>query len=139
MFVQVCFICSVLFVAWSMSALLTKTGEWECDRDAPGGGWGDEKGAACRSERRRDICNVITRTNSSTELFAFFFFWGGGMSRAKRVKARPAFFPTYFSILNDVRLMGGTARLEVSDILFAHAGPSQQRMWSGHSLFKKNL
>uniref|UniRef100_A0A1A8H4P9 Solute carrier family 24 (Sodium/potassium/calcium exchanger), member 4b n=1 Tax=Nothobranchius korthausae TaxID=1143690 RepID=A0A1A8H4P9_9TELE len=26
MFVQVCFICSVLFVAWSMSALLTKTG-----------------------------------------------------------------------------------------------------------------
>lgn len=26
--VQVCFICSVLFVAWSMSALLTKTGEW---------------------------------------------------------------------------------------------------------------
>lgn len=27
LFVQVCFICSVLFVAWSMSALLTKTGE----------------------------------------------------------------------------------------------------------------
>ncbi|XP_071323984.1 sodium/potassium/calcium exchanger 4 isoform X2 [Trachinotus anak] len=26
LFVQVCFICSVLFVAWSMSALLTKTG-----------------------------------------------------------------------------------------------------------------
>lgn len=25
--VQVCFVCSVLFVAWSMSALLTKTGE----------------------------------------------------------------------------------------------------------------
>ncbi|MEQ2193867.1 hypothetical protein XENOCAPTIV_016489 [Xenoophorus captivus] len=25
LFVQVCFICSVLFVAWSMSALLTKT------------------------------------------------------------------------------------------------------------------
>lgn len=29
LFVQVCFICSVLFVAWSMSALLTKTGECE--------------------------------------------------------------------------------------------------------------
>lgn len=28
LFVQVCFICSALFVAWSMSALLTKTGEW---------------------------------------------------------------------------------------------------------------
>lgn len=28
LFVQVCFICSVLFVAWTMSALLTKTGEW---------------------------------------------------------------------------------------------------------------
>lgn len=27
LFVQVCFICSVLFVAWTMSALLTKTGE----------------------------------------------------------------------------------------------------------------
>lgn len=27
LFVQVCFVCSVLFVAWSMSALLTKTGE----------------------------------------------------------------------------------------------------------------
>lgn len=27
LFVQVCFICSVLFAAWSMSALLTKTGE----------------------------------------------------------------------------------------------------------------
>lgn len=28
LFVQVCFICSVLFLAWCMSALLTKTGEW---------------------------------------------------------------------------------------------------------------
>lgn len=27
LFVQVCFICSVLFVAWSMSVILTKTGE----------------------------------------------------------------------------------------------------------------
>lgn len=27
LFIQVCFVCSVLFVAWSMSALLTKTGE----------------------------------------------------------------------------------------------------------------
>ena len=27
LFVQVCFVCSVLFAAWSMSALLTKTGE----------------------------------------------------------------------------------------------------------------
>lgn len=29
LFVQVCFLCSVLFMAWSMSALLTKTGECE--------------------------------------------------------------------------------------------------------------
>lgn len=28
LFVQVCFICSALFAAWSMSVLLTKTGEW---------------------------------------------------------------------------------------------------------------
>lgn len=28
LFVQVCFVCSVLFAAWSMSALLTKTGEF---------------------------------------------------------------------------------------------------------------
>lgn len=27
LFVQVCFICSVLFMAWCMSALLTKAGE----------------------------------------------------------------------------------------------------------------
>lgn len=27
LFVQVCFICSILVAAWSMSALLTKTGE----------------------------------------------------------------------------------------------------------------
>lgn len=37
LFVQVCFICSVLFVAWSMSALLTKTGECVC-RGCGGGG-----------------------------------------------------------------------------------------------------
>lgn len=29
LFVQVCFICSVLFVAWTMSALLTRAGEWD--------------------------------------------------------------------------------------------------------------
>lgn len=28
LFVQVCFICSVLFLAWCMSVLLTKTGKW---------------------------------------------------------------------------------------------------------------
>uniref|UniRef100_A0A673AWZ8 Solute carrier family 24 member 4b n=1 Tax=Sphaeramia orbicularis TaxID=375764 RepID=A0A673AWZ8_9TELE len=42
LFVQVCFICSVLFVAWSMSALLTKTGEW-------GGGVRGER----KEEKRR--------------------------------------------------------------------------------------
>lgn len=31
LFVQVCFICSALFLAWAMSALLTKTGEWGGD------------------------------------------------------------------------------------------------------------
>lgn len=38
LFVQVCFICSVLFVAWTMSVLLTKTGE--CTRGGYKGTWG---------------------------------------------------------------------------------------------------
>lgn len=50
LFVQVCFICSVLFVAWSMSALLTKTGE--CAR-------GSRRGVP---ERVRHLqCNHTTR------------------------------------------------------------------------------
>lgn len=44
--VQVCFICSVLFAAWSMSALLTKTGECRCLRGAGGRGRGGGAGAA---------------------------------------------------------------------------------------------
>lgn len=41
LFVQVCFICSVLFVAWSMSALLTKTGHGMLVEGQPGQGhWG---------------------------------------------------------------------------------------------------
>ncbi|XP_054871885.1 sodium/potassium/calcium exchanger 4 isoform X3 [Amphiprion ocellaris] len=36
LFVQVCFICSVLFIAWSMSALLTKTGHGMIVEGHPG-------------------------------------------------------------------------------------------------------
>lgn len=41
--VQVCFVCSVLFAAWSMSALLTKTGEC-CWLVVRRGGGGDGSG-----------------------------------------------------------------------------------------------
>ncbi|XP_034018024.1 sodium/potassium/calcium exchanger 4 isoform X2 [Thalassophryne amazonica] len=40
LFVQVCFICSVLFVAWSMSALLTNTGHGLVDVDYDDRHWG---------------------------------------------------------------------------------------------------
>ncbi|KAI1897832.1 hypothetical protein AGOR_G00087330 [Albula goreensis] len=42
LFVQVCFICSVLFIAWCMSALLTKTGHGMIMEGNPGphGHWG---------------------------------------------------------------------------------------------------
>lgn len=50
LFVQVCFICSVLFVAWSMSALLTKTGE--CEWVTRGGCTEGKRGAS-------DICRMI--------------------------------------------------------------------------------
>lgn len=44
LFVQVCFICSVLFAAWSMSALLTKTGELEPGKTAENhGAWRTEQ------------------------------------------------------------------------------------------------
>lgn len=51
LFVQVCFICSVLFVAWSMSALLTKTGE--C-----GGRSGGSRGDGTE-QSTSDVCSVI--------------------------------------------------------------------------------
>lgn len=38
LFVQVCFICSVLFMAWCMSALLTKAGECRGGEDGREGG-----------------------------------------------------------------------------------------------------
>lgn len=51
LFVQVCFICSVLFVAWTMSALLTKTGEWgETD--------GMHRGTESRKQLRNLQCNL---------------------------------------------------------------------------------
>ncbi|XP_073348380.1 sodium/potassium/calcium exchanger 4 isoform X2 [Pagrus major] len=40
LFVQVCFVCSVLFVAWSMSALLTKTGHGMIVEGHPDEHWG---------------------------------------------------------------------------------------------------
>lgn len=53
LFVQVCFVCSVLFAAWSMSALLTKTGEcsWLVVRHGGGGGGGGGGG-------ERDCCQI---------------------------------------------------------------------------------
>lgn len=55
LFVQVCFICSVLFVAWSMSALLTKTGECGEKTSTGGVGYGDPRTEQGASE----ICSVI--------------------------------------------------------------------------------
>lgn len=57
LFVQVCFICSVLFVAWSMSAVLTKTGECVC--------WGGSAemhrgtGSRGREQNGPEICSEI--------------------------------------------------------------------------------
>lgn len=69
LFVQVCFICSVLFVAWCMSVLLTKTGK------CPYMFWW------CWTSLFMRVIIVLCIINSpiqgsSTDLsFFFFFFW----------------------------------------------------------------
>lgn len=61
LFVQVCFVCSVLFAAWSMSALLTKTGEccWFMVQHGGGGGGGGGRG-----DDERDYVIMQTIANS---------------------------------------------------------------------------
>ena len=58
LFVQVCFVCSVLFVAWSMSVVLTKTGEWRSGkRPLRCTGRGAEDGARKSAVKSRTSVN----------------------------------------------------------------------------------
>lgn len=87
LFVQVCFICSVLFVAWSMSALLTKTGEcvlgwmdgWMVLEERSRATVGECRGVRSPAEMHRggresgntEICSVImhnTHTRAHTHI-----------------------------------------------------------------------
>lgn len=62
LFVQACFICSVLFVAWSMSALLTKTGE--CLWRGGGGALRCAVGTGNRGRERFTAKNCAAKSRS---------------------------------------------------------------------------
>ncbi|KAM4522272.1 sodium/potassium/calcium exchanger 4 isoform 2-T2 [Odontesthes bonariensis] len=70
LFVQVCFICSVLFVAWSMSALLTKTGHGMIVEGHPDlEHWGRRLMASLENETEAQNCSEPAIHEFPNDLF----------------------------------------------------------------------